>query len=124
MSRLAQEILAAGGASEAVEEGFTKEFTFQPDFIGFEGHFPDDPILPGVIQLMLGSLTVEEATGKPLTVNTVSKAKFLKPVSPNETLLVRTNVSDTSNEITAAITIHSGERIASSYVLKFAQEST
>src|SRR5918999_1448766 len=61
----------------------------------FEGHFPDHPIMPGVLLVecmaqTAGALCVlaQEATARPKVVYfmTIDKAKFRKPVVPGDTV--------------------------------------
>lgn len=54
-------------------------FTFPPDFTGFSGHFPDNPILPGVVQAMAAALCASE--GRTTHLAGLSRAKFLLPIS-------------------------------------------
>jgi len=68
----------------------------------FGGHFPDNPILPGVFLIeavaqtagvMLGSATPQVAaksTGGVALLAAVNRFKFLKPVTPGQTLRVET----------------------------------
>ncbi len=62
--------------------------TFPPEFVGFQGHFPGNPILPGVclIEAVLGVLEV--AHGKPLRLKKVASAKFREPVRPDQPIVI------------------------------------
>lgn len=62
--------------------------SFPPDFVGFQGHFPGNPILPGVclIEAVLGVL--ESAHGKPLHLRKIASAKFREPVKPDQPLVI------------------------------------
>jgi 3-hydroxymyristoyl/3-hydroxydecanoyl-(acyl carrier protein) dehydratase len=62
-------------------------FLFRPDFIGFSGHFPGNPVLPGIVQIMAAAYTA--GFGAPLPLRQVKRCKFLRPVRPNEPLQVR-----------------------------------
>ena len=65
---------------------------FLPDEYFFEGHFPNLPIVPGVILIealaqtagIIVSNTFDNNTDKSVLFMSVSKAKFRKPVFPNE----------------------------------------
>lgn len=54
----------------------------------FEGHFPDNPVTPGVIQLQLVKELLEAALKKELEVLTMSRVKFLSILNPNETPVI------------------------------------
>lgn len=52
----------------------------------FSGHFPDNPIFPGIAQLELIVKLVSEATGTPLKLIGMSRVKFRKIVQPGDLL--------------------------------------
>ena len=66
--------------------------TFSKDEYFFEGHFPNQPIVPGVILIeamaqtagIVVSKKYETYKDKSVLFMSVSKAKFRKPVFPNE----------------------------------------
>lgn len=61
------------------------EFVFDAGEPFFAGHFPGHPILPGVFQLEMARQAVERTLG-PVTIHTVLKAKFQRPIKPGETV--------------------------------------
>jgi 3-hydroxyacyl-[acyl-carrier-protein] dehydratase len=71
-------------APEPTSGGYAAEFVFPPDFIGFAGHFPGNPVLPGIAQIM----AVLHACGPGLRLRAVKNCKFLRPVVPGERLSV------------------------------------
>ncbi|HQW12132.1 MAG TPA: hypothetical protein PK076_03215 [Saprospiraceae bacterium] len=48
----------------------------------FKGHFPDRPILPGVIMLQIITRAAEKYTGEKLQLKRVIQAKFLQFIDP------------------------------------------
>ncbi len=67
-------------------DGIRASFVFAPDFIGFDGHFPGNPVLPGIVQILAGILTAGQGA-KP-RLRELVKCKFLRPVRPGETMTV------------------------------------
>jgi 3-hydroxyacyl-[acyl-carrier-protein] dehydratase len=68
-----------------VEPGiWLSTFRFPHDFPGFAGHFPNAPVLPGIVQI----LAVIHTAGE-YTLHRVKNCKFLRPVHPEEELSVR-----------------------------------
>ena len=73
------------------EEGIGNKI-FLPDEYFFKGHFPNMPIVPGVILIesmaqtagIVVSKKYEKYEDKSVLFMSVSKAKFRKPVYPNE----------------------------------------
>ena len=62
----------------------TLEFKFGADDPVFAGHFPGRPILPGIFQLELARVAAESVLNCALTVREIRKAKFQRPVLPDE----------------------------------------
>ena len=83
---------------EIIEHGESlialKNLTINEPF--FQGHFPGQPVMPGVLSLEImaqaGSFLMLSQVVDPLSTNmffsTVEKAKFRKPVIPGDQLLV------------------------------------
>lgn len=94
MNTISDGILAArlGPATREADQTLRQDFSFPPDFVGFAGHFPGDPILPAVVQIGLGvvlsqALLSEKAGHQRL--ETVTRAKFLRKLKPGETITAR-----------------------------------
>ncbi|WP_018630585.1 hypothetical protein [Niabella aurantiaca] len=51
----------------------------------FEGHFPGQPVLPGVCMIQIVKELTEEATGKKLFLAEAAQCKFLSMVDPQKT---------------------------------------
>ena len=75
------------------EEGIGKRIFLEDEYF-FKGHFPNMPIVPGVILIesmaqtagIVVSKKYENYKDKSVLFMSVSKAKFRKPVYPNETI--------------------------------------
>ena len=75
------------------EEGIGKRIFLEDEYF-FKGHFPNMPIVPGVILIesmaqtagIVVSKKYEEYEDKSVLFMSVSKAKFRKPVYPNENI--------------------------------------
>ena len=52
----------------------------------FAGHFPGDPILPGIAQLAMVADCITDTTDRPMHMAGVSRVKFRKIVRPGELL--------------------------------------
>lgn len=76
-----------GGPEQNGPDIFTANFLFPPDFIGFNGHFPGNPMLPGVAQIMAAALTV--APDGPARIKELRRTKFVSMVRPGDILQVR-----------------------------------
>ena len=78
--------LAPAQVSEIAAE---QSFCFDQNFIGFAGHFPDYPILPAVLQVLLAQLLAEQVIGLPLAVISLTRAKFTQQLRPGDQIDVR-----------------------------------
>ena len=72
-----------------VEGVLQSRFVFPESFIGFQGHFPDNKILPGVCQIQCALATLKRARQKSVQLQEVVLAKYYVPVSPGEEILCR-----------------------------------
>ena len=48
----------------------------------FEGHFPGNPVTPGVVQMEIIKELLQESTGKPHQLQTMGNCKFLAILNP------------------------------------------
>jgi 3-hydroxyacyl-[acyl-carrier-protein] dehydratase len=67
-------------------------FALPPDFIGFKGHFPDNPVLPGVCQVQAVLVLLEAWMKKASVVlREIVAAKFFAAVKPGDDLEIVCN---------------------------------
>lgn len=75
---------------EAKDSGeLNAAFIFPEDFIGFQGHFPGNKILPGICQIQCALSMLEKWRGKRAVLKEIVSAKFFAPVLPAEELRCR-----------------------------------
>ena len=63
------------------------------DHPALAGHFPANPILPGVVLLDLALHIIADSSGLALERCEISSLKFLGPARPGDALLIRHSVS-------------------------------
>jgi len=63
--------------------------TVAADHPAFAGHFPGRPILPGVVLLGWAARALSEFLGCAVPPCDIASAKFLRPVAPSTSLLIR-----------------------------------
>lgn len=102
-----------------------KNVTFNEQF--FQGHFPDAPIMPGVLMLealaQAGGILVHQKgfTDKSAVILNVSNAKFRNPVKPGDVLMIHAEgvyVSSKGGRIKGRAMV--GDKIAVEAELAFA----
>jgi 3-hydroxymyristoyl/3-hydroxydecanoyl-(acyl carrier protein) dehydratase len=80
----------------------------------FAGHFPDRPIVPGVVLLDQAILFAETWLGEPVASWQIGNAKFLSPVGPGETLVFVLHRTPRGG---VGFTVRAGARDAASGIL-------
>lgn len=83
----------------------TATVTFPADFLAFQGHFPDQPLLPGFMHIQL-ALDTLKAVHLPHQLKEVSTAKFSAPILPDHTVTIILRPT-TANTYDAKITSES-----------------
>lgn len=64
-------------------------YGFSEDFAGFDGHFPQQKVLPGACQIQCVVTALERHYGRRARLRTVSYAKFMSQIIPGETVSCR-----------------------------------
>ncbi|WP_035274024.1 3-hydroxyacyl-ACP dehydratase FabZ family protein [Desulfogranum japonicum] len=67
----------------------TSSVTISPDLPWFQGHFPGDPILPGIVQLKMVADIVAGSEQQNIHMTGMSRVKFRKTVRPKDHLDIR-----------------------------------
>jgi 3-hydroxyacyl-[acyl-carrier-protein] dehydratase len=90
MNRIAQETANArlGEIVGNADGSFEGRYLFPESFAGFDGHFPNFPILPAIVEIRAVVALVGEAEGVSQRLVAVQDAKFLNTVRPGEELTV------------------------------------
>ena len=80
--------------------------TFDPAFRGFEGHFPDHPIVPGVCFIELARVFAETVLERPLRCTELTQCRFRRPIFAGDEVKCRLHLigaDGTSCEIGAEL---------------------
>jgi 3-hydroxymyristoyl/3-hydroxydecanoyl-(acyl carrier protein) dehydratase len=67
-------------------EGLVRLLIVQPELAWFEGHFPDEPILAGVVQIRWAIAAARELLGVTAGPTAIVQLKFKAPIRPNARL--------------------------------------
>ena len=76
-----EQALAACFASAQENQFF---YVIPPDFPAFNGHFPGNPLLPGVCQFGLCADALGRMLKKPVKIAAISRCKFVAPIRPGQ----------------------------------------
>ena len=59
-----------------------------PDSPWFSGHFPDDPILPGIAQIAMAFEAVKHLSGGDIKIREVKKVRFKQIIRPDDRVTI------------------------------------
>lgn len=85
-------------ASSNDENGWVFNVGLNNDHPVYEGHFPGQPVAPGVMLTAMIKELTEEISGKKLFLNEARSIKFLKFVDPNATPTLDVYIKCTDTE--------------------------
>ncbi len=100
---LSIEILDEKSSSYKIE----RTFCFSKQFIGFNGHFPNNPVLPGVVQISCVRYMCSLFFNRTLKLLQIQKVKFIKVIKPNEIFKISIVIKKVNDYIQANFTITS-----------------
>ena len=79
---------------EVESDTASAEISFPPNFSGFQGHFPGQPVLPGVCQIGTAMALAGRMCGTRQVLDEIVNAKFVAMVVPNQLLQVQGTLAD------------------------------
>ena len=85
---------------QRTEEGrYSCSIDFDPAFRGFEGHFPGNPIVPGVCLIEAGRVFAEEVLKRALTTRSVTQCRFRRPVFAGERAELKIKLEEEAEDL-------------------------
>ncbi len=75
-------------------DSWEAKFCFDPGLPLFQGHFPGNPLLPGVMQVEMANLAMTRITGAHYRVVGVKKAKFMGQIFPSDLITLHLAARD------------------------------
>ncbi|KQT22455.1 3-hydroxyacyl-ACP dehydratase [Chryseobacterium sp. Leaf404] len=102
------------GYEKSENGSFSASITLNQDHDIFKGHFPGNPVTPGVCMMQIVKELTEEFTGKKLFLKSASNVKFMAIINPFETpkLTMQLDIKEVENEVKVKNTTAFGETIA------------
>jgi 3-hydroxymyristoyl/3-hydroxydecanoyl-(acyl carrier protein) dehydratase len=64
------------------------DIQISPDSPWFSGHFPGDPILPGIAQLGMVFDAINQSSNQHMKITSVSRVRFKQIIRPNDQLRI------------------------------------
>lgn len=100
------------------EQVINASIAFNKEHAVFEGHFPDNPIVPGVVQIQIVKDLLENALGMTVFLNRSKNIKFLNVINPLESEEIHFEISyklERDNNLIVKCIIKSDERTYMKY---------
>ena len=122
MSKLREEIKSCMSKLIAVDkEKASADFCFPENFIGFKGHFPGSPVLPGACQIQAAIILFEAHKKKSAELKEIKLAKFFVPVTHSQSVsFFLDEKAEGSSASLVKVTLSSGKEKVSELHLKLA----
>lgn len=102
-------------SSEKSENGsFIAKIKLNSDHEIFQGHFPGNPVTPGVCMMQIVKDLTEQITVSKLFLKSASNVKFMAIINPFETpdLVLQLDINEKDGELKVKNTTSFGETIA------------
>lgn len=100
--------------NRVADQSFLVEVTLNDKHEVFKGHFPGNPVTPGVGMMQIIKELTEEITGEKLFLSTASNVKFMALINPEVTpnLKLELDILATDEEVKVKNTTSFDETIA------------
>jgi len=84
----------------SIDQTHVFKVVLDPDHEVYKGHFPGQPVTPGVLQVRIIRELLEQTAEKMLSLKTAQNLKFLRFIDPNEVqeLKVSIHILDNSDD--------------------------
>ncbi|MCF6169887.1 MAG: hydroxymyristoyl-ACP dehydratase [Bacteroidales bacterium] len=94
---------------ETDEDSLTADILLNPNHKVYQGHFPGQPVVPGVIQLQIVKEVLEKSLGVELFMNKVNSVKYLRIITPGDSPKLKITIAfrrtgDSGYNVNAQIT--------------------
>lgn len=99
------------------------QFCFPPELSFFKGHFPDRPLVPGVMQIEMAKVALERHLGHRYSLSKVKKAKFIREILPGDRIEMRGTKRDEEAEIRFKVELRVASQLVASLSLSFRREN-
>ena len=104
------------------EKSATIEMTISPELHWFDGHFPGQPVLPGVVQTHWAALLAFAMFNPPEEFSGLTRLKFKTPLLPHQTVFLQ--LTDNPSRSLTNYRFHSDDIDYSSGTLHFGDPAT
>lgn len=93
------------------------EYSFARDLAVFSGHFPGNPVLPGIFQIEMARYALEVTNHKNYNISLISKAKFINMILPDSKITVKIKATDIDSGIKIRAKSYVGQKQTSDVIM-------
>ncbi len=83
---------------QAAEQSIRAVIRLNPQDEIFAGHFPGQPVVPGVCMIQIVKELLQRQLGRPVQLSQATQIKFLQPVIPVAEQLIKVSINWSSEE--------------------------
>lgn len=128
MSRISNEIIdRVKDLLQVSEDGSTLSalLGFDRSFVGFDGHFPDNPVLPGVVMIQVALTMARIHLKNELRLSQIKKAKFVQPVLADDPVIfeVMLGVGEAKEQLPLSAKVVKADKVIAKFSLFVEKES-
>ncbi len=93
---------------------------YRLDFMGFDGHFPEFPVLPGILILQTAETICSQQLNYLYRIKSIGNAKFAKLILPGEEIDYDIVLKRGEEDITALVRVYGGNELKARFSLTLA----
>ncbi len=107
------------------ESGINAIIKLNPNHEVYKGHFPDQAVVPGVIQLQIVKEILENHLDKKVFMGSVPQVKYLIPITPEEITELSISINYKNNEegnIKTSVLVSFGDAVFTKAKITFSED--
>jgi len=102
----------SGTDANIQDQKITATFCFSGNLDLFAGHFPGNPMLPGIVQIEMVKFAVEQAQGNPFWIRSIRKTKFANLIHPDTPIHLSIRLTPVDDVFSVTATLKTEDKIA------------
>lgn len=101
--RLENNFYTINNIEQKSDDTFAVEVTILPEHQIYEGHFPQQPVVPGVCTLTIIREIIGNILSKEVHFASIKECKYVSALIPQEDLRIMINLTITESKVTAVV---------------------
>lgn len=101
--RLENNFYTINNIEQKSDDAFAVEVTILPEHQIYEGHFPQQPVVPGVCTLTIIRECIGNILSKEVSFSSIKECKYVSALIPQEDLRIMINLTISESKVTALV---------------------